>query len=92
MDAYLHVPICTRHQRFLRFAIGEDHFQFVALPFGLASAPQVFTKVLAPILALLRQRGMAIIGYLEDLLLQASSGSELEEDLSITCQTLQEFS
>ena len=47
MDAYLHVPICTKHQRFLRFAIGEDHFQFVALPFGLASAPRVFTKVLA---------------------------------------------
>ena len=91
MDAYLHVPVCTSHQRYLRFAIGEDHYQFVALPFGLASAPRVFTKVLAPILALLRQRGIAIVGYLDDLLLRASSGSELEEDVSITCRTLQEF-
>ena len=63
----------------------------MALPLGLASAPRVFTKVLAPILALLRQRGITIVGYLDDLLLSASSGSELEEDVSITCQTLQEF-
>ncbi|KAM4052392.1 uncharacterized protein ACNLHF_001312 [Anomaloglossus baeobatrachus] len=27
--------------------IREDHFQFVALPFGLATAPRVFTKVLS---------------------------------------------
>ena len=73
------------------FAVGEDHFQFVTLPFGLASAPRVFTKVLAPILALLRRRGIAIVGYLDDLLLRASSGSELEVDVSIACQTPREF-
>ncbi|CAJ0931053.1 unnamed protein product [Ranitomeya imitator] len=43
-DAYLHIPIFPPHQRFLRFAIREDHFQFTALPFGLATAPRVFTK------------------------------------------------
>lgn len=31
--------------RFLRFEIGH-HFEFVALPFGLSTAPQVFKKVL----------------------------------------------
>ena len=86
-DAYLHVLICARHQRFLRFAIGKDHYRFVALPFGLASAPRVFTKVLAPILALLRQQGIAIVGYLDNLL-RAASGSELEVDMSIASQTL----
>ena len=90
-DTYLHVHIYTSHQRFLQFAVREDHYQFVALPFGLASAPRVFTKVLAPILALLRQRGIAIVGYLDDLLLRATSSSELEESVSIACQTLREF-
>ncbi|CAN2390178.1 Reverse transcriptase (RNA-dependent DNA polymerase), partial [Pristimantis euphronides] len=51
-DAYLHVPINTTHQHFLRFAILEHHFQFVALPFGLATVPRVFTKVLAPVMGL----------------------------------------
>ncbi|CAJ0933392.1 unnamed protein product [Ranitomeya imitator] len=44
-DAYLHIPIFPPHQRFLRFTVGEEHFQFTALPFGLATAPRVFTKV-----------------------------------------------
>ena len=25
-DAYLHVPICTKHQKLLRFVVGEDHY------------------------------------------------------------------
>lgn len=63
----------------------------MALPFGLASAPRVFTKVLAPIFALLRQRGISIVGYLDDLLLRAASAPELREDVAITMHTLQEF-
>ncbi|CAJ0965117.1 unnamed protein product [Ranitomeya imitator] len=43
-DAYRHIPIFPSHQRFLRFAVQEQHFQIVALPFGLATAPRVFTK------------------------------------------------
>lgn len=45
IDAHLHIPICEGHQHFLRFAIGDAHYQLVALPFRLASASWVFTKV-----------------------------------------------
>ena len=41
----------------------------MALPFGLATAPRVFTKVLAPLLANLRSHGISIVAYLDDLLL-----------------------
>ena len=54
-----------------------------------APAIGVLTKVLTPILALLRQRVIAIVGYLDDLL--RASGSELEENVSIASQTLREF-
>ncbi|KAM4015348.1 uncharacterized protein ACNLHF_002004 [Anomaloglossus baeobatrachus] len=30
-DAYLHVPIAPEHQRFLRFVIEDEHFQFVVV-------------------------------------------------------------
>ena len=33
-DAYLHVPVRRSSQRFLRFAVEEEHFQFEVLPFG----------------------------------------------------------
>ena len=67
-DAYLHVPIFPGHFKFLRFALGHRHFQFVALPFGLATAPRVFTKILAPVLANLRSQGILVMAYLDDLI------------------------
>ena len=46
-DAYFHIPVLQAHKHYLRFTVGEQHFQFDVLPFGLTSAPQVFTKVMA---------------------------------------------
>ena len=42
MDAYLHVPIHTHFQKYLRFHHKGVTYQFVSLPFGLATAPLVF--------------------------------------------------
>lgn len=90
-DAYLHIPIAESHQRFLRFAVGSAHFQFIALPFGLATAPRVFTKVLAPLMALLRARGIAVIPYLDDLLIKAPSQSDCLVSLQIALDALRRF-
>lgn len=49
-DAYLNVPIFSPHQCYLYFAVGNLHYQFVALSFGLSTALKVLTKVLAPAL------------------------------------------
>ncbi|KAM4038352.1 uncharacterized protein ACNLHF_016660 [Anomaloglossus baeobatrachus] len=57
-DAYLHIPIFPAHQRFLRFVVQEQHFQFTALPFGLSTAPRVFTKVMATVMASFLQSGL----------------------------------
>ena len=38
-DAYLHVPIHTQSQKYLRFHFKGVIYQFTSLPFGLATAP-----------------------------------------------------
>lgn len=43
------------------------------LQFGLKSAPQIFTKCLAPVAANLRSRGIQVFPYLDDWLLKAPS-------------------
>ncbi|CAJ0933402.1 unnamed protein product [Ranitomeya imitator] len=83
-DAYLHVPICVRHQRFLRFTIQGHHYQFTALPFGLASAPRVFTKLMA----ILRSKGILVIPYLDDLLIKGPSRRDCSQSLQLTLDTL----
>jgi ribonuclease HI len=74
-DAYLHIPIIPSHRKYLRFAVGGQHFQYRVLPFGLTSAPRVFTKVLAPIVAEARRAGLFIYPYLDDWLMRALSFS-----------------
>ncbi len=71
-DAYLHVPIIPQDRKFLRFAL-RDHqgilrvYQWGILPFGLATAPRVFTKLLAPIAARLHLRNMSMYPYIDDI-------------------------
>lgn len=60
-DAYLMVPIHFLHRKYLRFIFDGQLYQFLALPFGLSSAPRVFTKLIKPILAWLRERGIKIV-------------------------------
>ena len=43
-DAYLHVPIHTHSQKYLRFHHKGVTYQFVSLPFGLATAPLALSR------------------------------------------------
>ena len=71
-DAYLHVPILPAHRRYLRFAFrnltGElIIYQWKVLPFGLSTAPRVFTKLIAPLAGLIHSRGHALFPYIDDM-------------------------
>ena len=57
-------------------------------PFGLTSAPRVFTKVLKPVVANLRRQGIRIVIYLDDILIIASSRDECIRHLNIAITLL----
>ena len=68
-DAYFHVPIHPSSRKYLRFCANNEVFQFRALPFGIATAPRVFTKLMATVAAYLRRNGSSVIQYFDDWLL-----------------------
>lgn len=72
-DAYFTVPVHPPHQEFLHFSWEGKDFQFTCLPFGLSSAPRVFTKLLKPVIGFLRSQGVRCIIYMDDLLIMAQS-------------------
>ena len=67
-DAYLHVPIVKHHHCFLHFVWHNVPYQWKVLPFGLATAPRVFTFLTKPILFLCHCKGLHIVIYLDDIL------------------------
>ena len=72
-DAYLHVPIVKHHCWFLHFVWHNVPYQWRVLPFGLATAPRVFTSFTKPILFLCRRKGLRIVIYLDDILVLVRS-------------------
>ena len=72
-DAYLQVPVHPDSRRFLRFTWGSSAWQFRVLCFGLSTAPQVFTRIMAPVSAEFHRRGFRLLRYLDDWLLLAAS-------------------
>ena len=72
-DAYFTIPIHPQHQQYLKFTVSRQCFQFTCLPFGLSCAPWTFTKVMKPLMALLRAWGVRIIIYIDDMLVLAES-------------------
>ena len=67
-DAYFHVPIHPSSRKYLRFAFENRVYQFEVLPFGLNTAPQVFTRLGHTVTAYLHRQGVSVIPYLDDWL------------------------
>ena len=72
-DVYFHIPIAQRSRKYLRFFLFNQTFQFTALPFGLATAPLEFTKVVKEVKLMAQAQGIRIHQYLDDWLLRAPS-------------------
>ena len=80
-EAYLQVPVHPESCPFLRFVSKGHVFQFKSLCFGLSTAPQVFSRVMAPVSAILHAMGIRMCRYLDDWLVQSSSRESLLRDL-----------
>lgn len=90
-DAYFHVPIHPAHRKLLQFTVDKSHFQFKVLPFGLRSAPRIFTKVLAPVSVFLRKQRIQIFPYLDDWLVKVPSHLATEEAVGLCTQLFRQL-
>ena len=69
-QGYHYIDIDEQHQKYLGFSWkikGQTkYFVFTVLPFGLASAPFLFTKVMRCLVTLLRAQGIKISVFIDD--------------------------
>ena len=69
-SGYHHVDIFPPHQTYLGFSWVFNgvtkYFYFTVLPFGLTSAPYIFTKLMRPLVKFWRFNGIKIVVYIDD--------------------------
>ena len=80
-DAYFTIPIDSNQQQYLRFMLKGESYQFTCLHFGPSCAPCTFTKVLKPVMTLLRSWGVRIIVYIDDMLTLADTPEQAPQHL-----------
>ena len=92
-DAYRIVPVCASERPFLAVAWQGGVYVDCQLPFGLASAPAIFSALAEALEWVLRQRGVhGVLHYLDDFLfLGAPATSECSKALAITIATCTEL-
>ena len=90
-DAYLHIPIHQNSRKYLRFCHNSQMFQFTSLPFGLATAPQVFTMIVKKVKLMALTRGARLHQYLDDWLIRAQSQKEAQMNTQTVVDLTQSF-
>ena len=80
-DAFFMVPIAPQSQHLLLFKLKGKIYQFNCLPFGLCTAPRLFTKILKPAMEMLRSLSIRLVVY---MLLMGESKQKLIEHVQLT--------
>jgi len=87
-DAYHLIFVCPEHQVYLRFRWKGQLYQYTCLPFGLSTAPRVFTKIMRPVVSNLRNKGHVSVQYLDDMWLLGQSESKCSKNIKATTDFL----
>ena len=90
-DAYFCVKVRKDYRKFLKFIWNGKHYQFTCLGQGIACAPRLFTKIMKVPLSFLREMGIILIAYLDDILVIADSFEKCLTDTKMTVKLLQEL-
>lgn len=83
-ESYFLVPICEKHRKYLRFLHLGQLYEFTAMPYGLSTAPGVFTKLLKPVVAHLRSQDFMSTIYLDDCLCIGQTYEECLQNINST--------
>ena len=66
-------------------------YEFVCLPFGLSSAPRVFTKIMKPIFSYMRSQGISCFFYIDDSLNQDIDQETCMNNATMLLQMMEEL-
>ena len=90
-DAFHHIPIHTRFQKYLAFTHEGKLFFFQAMPFGINIGPRIFSLIATEAVKFLHNIGISASVYIDDWLLWNRSPRALTLHTSTTVNLLQKL-
>ena len=90
-DAFFSIPMCAYHQKYLKFCFNNIFYKFICMPMGYGPSMRIFTKVLKPIFAYLRDNKYESAVYVDDTLLFGNTITECNNNIWATVNLLREL-
>ena len=87
-DAFWSVLIATFFRRYFCFWVNGTMWMFLRMPFGLTTAPWVFTRLMRVIKKFLRKRGVLVNSFIDDFIVWASTRAQVLVHLDWTKRVL----
>ncbi len=90
-DCYLTMGLHPSQRKYCRFRhpVGEERLQWTTVSFGMSEAPRICTKLLRPLVGLLKQLGIRCVIYIDDLLILHQDRTRLVRGMAIAMNLLQ---
>lgn len=88
-DAYFLIKVHPNSRKYLRFFFNDKLYEFNVVPFGLCTSPFIFTKLMKPVVKLLRACGYLSSVYLDDFFLTGYTYQECLQNIEITRKLLE---
>lgn len=87
-DAYFCVNVKHEFRKYLKFYWGNKLYQFTCLPQGLTSSPRIYTKIMKTAISHLREMGILISAYIDDLIIMAKDFEQCKRHVSMVSEFL----
>jgi hypothetical protein len=90
-DCYLTLGLHPSQRKYCRFRHPANgrRFQWRTISFGMSEAPRICTKLLRPLMGLLKQLGIRWVLYIDDLLILHQDRTKLARGMAIAMNLLQ---
>ena len=82
-DAYFHIAIHPECHRYFRFVANGKVYEYTALPFGLSTAPRIFTSIVNVPVGALHKMAVKLHPHLDDWLVQVAQQAILVTHLQL---------
>lgn len=89
-DCYLTMGVHPAQRRYCRFRSPDGRrWQWKTVSFGMAEAPQICTKLLRPLIKILKGLGIRCLIYIDDLIILHQDRIQLARSMAIAMELLQ---
>ena len=90
-DGFYHLMVSKKFRPYLGFCYKGQKWRFRAMPFGLNTAPLIFTKIMSFSILCLTKEGIWALPYLDDILIIAKTRLECLQKVQKAVQILEKL-